>query len=255
MLKLGFLSGLIVLSFWKEVIMSVYVMSDIHGLYDRYIKMLDLIQLSDEDELYILGDMIDRGKDGIRILLDMMNRKNVIPFLGNHEWMMLAYLEGLKTQYVWLSDYSGGAVTLDAFSRLDEETQSAVYEYLRYGTMLVKMLEINGREYMLSHAGLTFEREDWYTGELEDLNICCDLVFGNMPFNIRNIPAIEGEDSLTYIVGHLETGRIAGGTPGKIYTRTFSNGMSLIDIDTGCEYGESGVLSCLCLDEKKIYRL
>ena len=52
--------------------MSIYVMSDMHGLYDRYLKMLELIRFSEEDELYILGDMIDRGPDGIPILLDMM---------------------------------------------------------------------------------------------------------------------------------------------------------------------------------------
>lgn len=235
--------------------MSIYVMSDIHGLYDRYMRILDLIQLKDEDTLYILGDVIDRGDEGIPILLDMMDRKNVVPFLGNHEWMMLAYLEGIQTQYSWLSDYSGGRVTLADFNRLDEGVQNAMYEYLRYETMLVKMLRIDDTDYMLSHAGLTYEREDWHTGELEDLNICCDLVFGEGPFSIRAIPSMHDELPLTYIVGHLETGRITGVTPGRIYTRTFSNGMSLVDIDTGCEYGEQGVLTCLCLDRKEIFRL
>ena len=114
--------------------MSIYVMSDMHGLYDRYLKMLELIRFSEEDELYILGDMIDRGPDGIPILLDMMDRQNVIPFLGNHEWMMLAYLEGMKTQYGWLTQYSGGMSTLAAFNELDEDVRRAVYEYLRYET-------------------------------------------------------------------------------------------------------------------------
>ncbi|MDO5109124.1 MAG: metallophosphoesterase [Erysipelotrichaceae bacterium] len=235
--------------------MSVYVMSDIHGLYDRYMKMLEKISLKEEDTLFILGDVIDRGNDGIPILLDMMQRENVIPFLGNHEWMMLAYLEGLRTQYSWLSDYSGGAVTLRQFSELDEERQNAIYEYLRYETALVRMIEVGGKEYMLSHAGFTYEREDWDTGSLNDLNVCCDLVFGSGPFSILNIPSLPAESPLTYIVGHLETGRLAGGTPGRVYAKNFSNGMSLIDIDTGCEYGEEGVLSCLCLDRKQIYRL
>ena len=38
-----------------------YVMSDIHGEYEKYLKMLDLIGFRDEDELYVLGDVIDRG--------------------------------------------------------------------------------------------------------------------------------------------------------------------------------------------------
>lgn len=39
--------------------MYKYVMSDIHGCYDEFIKMLELISFSDKDELYILGDVID----------------------------------------------------------------------------------------------------------------------------------------------------------------------------------------------------
>ena len=235
--------------------MSLYVMSDIHGLYDRYMRMLERIHLSEEDTLFILGDVIDRGKDGIRILLDMMERPNVVPFLGNHEWMMLAYLEGIETPYSWLSDYSGGGVTLNDFSRLDERTQNMMYEYLRYETMLVKMLEVDGEEIMLSHAGFTYEREDWHTGEVADLNACCDLVFGTGPFSIRNLSSLPPQSPLTCMVGHLETGRIPGGTPRHIFERTYSNGITLVDIDTGCEYGEDGVLTCLCLDRKQIYRL
>ena len=52
-----------------------YVMSDLHGRYDKYVQMLEKIGFGDGDTLYILGDVIDRGPDGIRILLDMMGRK------------------------------------------------------------------------------------------------------------------------------------------------------------------------------------
>ena len=62
-----------------------YVISDVHGRYDLFIKMLDKISFSDNDTLYLLGDMSDRGPDGIKLLQDVMNRPNVIPFLGNHE--------------------------------------------------------------------------------------------------------------------------------------------------------------------------
>ena len=40
-----------------------YVMSDIHAMAELFWKMLDKIQFSDRDTLYILGDMIDRGPD------------------------------------------------------------------------------------------------------------------------------------------------------------------------------------------------
>ena len=52
--------------------MAVYVMSDVHGLKDRYDRMIEYIH--EEDTLYILGDVIDRGPDGIVILQDAMQR-------------------------------------------------------------------------------------------------------------------------------------------------------------------------------------
>lgn len=57
--------------------MSTYVMSDVHGLKDRYDAMLKALALKEEDTLYILGDVIDRGPDGIAILRDEIGRAHV----------------------------------------------------------------------------------------------------------------------------------------------------------------------------------
>ena len=38
-----------------------YCISDIHGEYGRYLEMLEKINFSDEDKLYVLGDVIDRN--------------------------------------------------------------------------------------------------------------------------------------------------------------------------------------------------
>ena len=62
----------------------IYVMSDLHGCYDMFLQMLEKIKFNNDDTLYILGDIIDRGDNGIKILLDIMKRSNVIPLLGNH---------------------------------------------------------------------------------------------------------------------------------------------------------------------------
>lgn len=45
----------------------IYVMSDIHGHQEAFDDILSQIQLSDHDHLYILGDVIDRGPDGIEL--------------------------------------------------------------------------------------------------------------------------------------------------------------------------------------------
>ena len=62
-----------------------YVMSDLHGQYGKYLKMLEKIELKDSDDLYILGDIVDRGPGSVEILKDMSMRDNVFPILGNHD--------------------------------------------------------------------------------------------------------------------------------------------------------------------------
>lgn len=41
--------------------MATYVISDIHGMYNKFTELLNKIKLKDTDTLYILGDVLDRG--------------------------------------------------------------------------------------------------------------------------------------------------------------------------------------------------
>ena len=65
--------------------MSIYVMSDIHGEDELFHAMLKQIRFSEEDTLYILGDVIDRGPNGIALLQEIMKTPNMVMLLGNHE--------------------------------------------------------------------------------------------------------------------------------------------------------------------------
>ena len=67
----------------------IYAVSDLHGCYDRYRKLLDKLNLGEQDTLYVLGDALDRGPEGFRILSDMASRPQVVGLLGNHEAMAL----------------------------------------------------------------------------------------------------------------------------------------------------------------------
>lgn len=50
------------------------------------------IEFQAEDELYVIGDVVDRGEQPMEILLDMMTRANVYPLLGNHDLIALELL-------------------------------------------------------------------------------------------------------------------------------------------------------------------
>ena len=105
-------------------------MSDIHGRFDKYASMLEVIQFSKEDELYILGDVIDRGKDGIAILMDIMNRSNVHMLLGNHEFMAVQtiFSKDKKEMLNWM--WNGGRNTYDDLMQLPQEEVERIILYL-----------------------------------------------------------------------------------------------------------------------------
>ena len=78
-----------------------YVMSDVHGQYDKYSKMLDKIGMTTWDELYILGDVVDRGPEPMAILMDISFNIDIVPILGNHDWTARTLLPLLNTEITW----------------------------------------------------------------------------------------------------------------------------------------------------------
>lgn len=72
--------------------MSIYCISDIHGCFIEFNKMLRLINFQESDELYILGDIFDRGPASAEMLWWATKQApaNVHFLLGNHEDMILA---------------------------------------------------------------------------------------------------------------------------------------------------------------------
>lgn len=70
----------------------IYCMSDLHGEQDLFEQMLAHIHFSDNDHLYIIGDVIDRGPLGVELLEQIMASPNMTLLLGNHEQMCLSTL-------------------------------------------------------------------------------------------------------------------------------------------------------------------
>ena len=69
----------------------IYCMSDIHGELDRFKAMLDLINFSSDDTLYIIGDVIDRHPGGVEILKIIKDTPNMFMLLGSKcVWIPLA---------------------------------------------------------------------------------------------------------------------------------------------------------------------
>lgn len=67
--------------------MSKYVFTDIHGNYNLFSQIKNF--LKEEDECFILGDVIDRGDDGYQILKEIKEDSRFTLLKGNHEDMFV----------------------------------------------------------------------------------------------------------------------------------------------------------------------
>ena len=111
--------------------MAHYVLSDIHGYLNRFTSMLERIGFSDQDTLYILGDVIDRGPEGVRLLEQIRQTPNMILLLGNHEYMCLqAHAPEATERDLYRWSRNGCAPTVRGLKCLPRERREAVLEYL-----------------------------------------------------------------------------------------------------------------------------
>ena len=222
----------------------IYAMSDIHGCYDKYIAMIDKIHLMSDDTLYILGDVVDRGTDGIKVLQDMMARANVIPLLGNHDYTARTLLTHINRDETivknenfaavlkdWMSD--GGTPTIRAFLALSKEDRQRILSYL--STFLIyEELDVAGKAYFLSHT--VPEKESMQ--DFDALTVR-DFIIGEPDYD-------EEYYADKYIVtGHTPTPLIEAGCRG-IYQKH-----NHIAIDCGAVFG--GRLGCIRLDDLQKY--
>mgnify|MGYP002332598652 CR=1 FL=1 len=64
---------------------KTYVVGDLHGCYDEFIKLSNQIGITDNDLIISLGDVVDRGNKSLELYNYFKNRDNAIVLMGNHE--------------------------------------------------------------------------------------------------------------------------------------------------------------------------
>lgn len=232
--------------------MATYVTSDLHGEYDRFIRLLDEINLKDEDTLFVLGDVIDRGPHPIKLLQKLMTMPNVICLVGNHELMGLEVLEFLNkeitedsieeldvnmTNNIITWQMNGSKTTTTEFHQLSAEERQDVIDFIRDFSVYEKV-EVNGQKYLLVHAGLgNYSPEK----DIEDYSLY-ELLWMRADYNQKYF------DDVYVISGHTPTQTIEDNSrPGYIYRKN-----NHIAIDCGACFSE-GRLAALCLDTGKEY--
>ena len=224
----------------------IYCISDIHGDYAKFLKLLQKINFDDADVLYVLGDVCDRGSEPMQVLLKMMAHDNIIPLCGNHDFMAMrclrllskelteSFLETMdeeRIQFLSVWFENGGKSTMDNFRQLSQAQRIEVLDYLGEFELYAE-LQIHGQDYLLVHAGL---------GEFSKEKLLEDYTLDQL-IDVRLDYTQEYFADKILVTGHTPTQLIANHpNPGYIYQANHH-----IAIDCGCGFG--GRLAAICLD-------
>ena len=206
---------------------------DVHGHYDGLMQLLDFVQLDSEDQLYFVGDLVDRGSKSAAVV-DFVRKHATACVLGNHEQLLL---DAFGQNHVnanalqsWL--YSGGQATLSSYGRM--ETLAEHVQWLRSLPIYLDLGDI-----FLVHAGLNPHLP--ITEQTADE--CCWIRDA-----FHSSPTPYFPDKLV-ITGHTITFTFPDIPPGQLVA-----GPGWLNIDTGAYHPKSGWLTALDIDNEQVYQ-
>lgn len=230
----------------------IYVTSDWHGYpLEKIQKLFESVNFSEDDYCFVLGDVIDRGKDGIKLLKWLMLQPNIELILGNHEAMMLScrFLfdeitedsinniakDNLNIFLGWQKN--GAQPTLDGMYSLSKAERNEILEYLCDAPLFDEVC-VDGKKYIFTHSGLM------------NFNKNKDITEYSADELLWNRPSPDDEyysDAIT-IFGHTPTLCF-----GDDFCGIAAHSDTWIDIDTGAAYGFAPML--LRLDDMQEFYL
>ena len=140
-----------------------FVIGDIHGCNKTLQELLKKkMKISREDQLFFLGDYIDRGPDSKGVLDYLIGLKengyHTIFIRGNHEEMLIESLSSDTYFHPWI--YNGGGETLKSFGLSqeeylklpgDEKLPAKYMEFLSHTTYYIELDKC-----FIVHAGFNF---------------------------------------------------------------------------------------------------
>lgn len=251
-----------------------YAISDIHGCLKSFNSLLEKINFTKKDTLFILGDMIDRGSDSAGVIQRILDLKaeefKIQCIMGNHEFMMLessgihnfTYSSSYEAQTLWFKN--GGIAFLNSYE-IERKDYNIFWECIpsshrEFLSSLPYHIELD--DFILVHAGLKFKNDS--SDRMMELMYKLSTIEITNPLEqtsdydkvwIRNfVVDPEKMNGKTLVTGH---------TPLPLFDsiwpiRDESDDKKHIMIDGGCWYTSHkeqgfGNLVALCLDDKELF--
>ena len=211
-----------------------FAFGDIHGCYNTLQALLQKIKATDDDQLFFLGDMIDRGKYSQQVIDFMIESKALgkqyYCLRGNHEEYLINTVCGSVTK-----TKSQEFITKNGLQFLFNEKDEMKPDYYQFFSQLPYYFELP--KHYLVHAGLNF--------------------IGNPLENIDDMLTIrEMNPDLEFLNGKKVINAHTPVDLNEVYEAIVSDS-PVINIDNGCVFGTKfpfkGNLVCIDLDSYKVY--
>ncbi|NQY10643.1 MAG: serine/threonine protein phosphatase [Flavobacteriales bacterium] len=205
----------------------ILVIADIHGCSKTFNQLIKQIELTKEDQLFILGDMINKGPNSLAVLdkiFDLIQEDYLIyPLKGNHEGFVL---DDLK-QSGQIFFRPGRKELKDGDGKYSFETYSNFFRQLPYYYKIANTIMV--------HAGLNFDAKNPLT-DYESMLWIRDF---------------EPDDLPNYRILHGHNSSIL-----KWIKEDVANNSMIINLDNGCCKTHKlfmGKLLCLDLTNMLLY--
>lgn len=227
----------------------VLAIGDVHGMYEKLIKLMDKIRFNpDEDLLIFLGDYIDRGPDPGRCLqyifaLQQQYPDVVVCLMGNHEVMMSSYFVQKRGSYnnlivdyagSWLDN--GGLETLKQLDEMDADTKEELLQWV-----MNLPVKYQYQDYFFCHAGVD-----------PDVPLAVQNEFDMLWRRQQWWEQYKGEETL--VVGHTPVQKVMKLTGKERRTpKPLFLANHVIMCDTGA-YMSGGKLSCVDVLAGKVWQ-
>lgn len=217
--------------------MAVYACADLHGQGWAWDAIKN--RLAPSDYLYFLGDAIDRGPDGVRIMQEILDRPNTTYIRGNHEQMMLDGMCGNHDAVdLWI--YNGGWSTQKNLVNMSENDIESLLQEIEALPFYAEYTNPDGIRIIMTHSGYTFDMSDWYKMIWDRTHYYKE---GTIPANTLIVHGHTPAPSLCRAIGEVIP-------EGMVW---YDNGHK-IDIDTGaCFTGKACLLNLDTLEEEIFY--
>jgi serine/threonine protein phosphatase 1 len=209
------------------------VIGDVHGHYDGLMRLMDAIGPGQADQIYFLGDLIDRGPKSCQVV-EFVKQNRYPCVLGNHEQMLLeAFPQGqvfAPALQAWLQ--SGGKATMASY-----ENAETLLEHISWIQTLPIYMDLG--DLWLVHAGV----HPHLPLDQQSHNQFCWI---REEFHASVRPFFRNK---LIITGHTITFTFSGVIPGDIV-----GGNGWLDIDTGAYHPKSGWLTALDTTQQRVYQ-